>query len=1548
MPHRGHASRFHTRLPSGQGSAAGTRNVSGVGLQAIAQCWTSFDVVGDYSHAFQLQDPVQWMAIGAAAHAVGPVNSSSVAVGDFSASRMFLNDASAFVALVSDAIASPLDPQSASTRAAELSTPTWDEFVNKLPLPWTATLFPQSFDAMPLICVWCDRWAHATGSRWQRVGVDGAGQQHLQVGIRELRNLHDTRVAMSASVTARAAAPVWRVVYESWLDAVRLGLGVAGWQRTTQLALQFPTEWLQDGACGRVVIHSGPTGFNPCQGIACGKHGRCEGGVCVCDRRPTYFGEFCEVPPASPRLVPSKEWGQNGEAFHDGASVMWFTVVLETMDMHGTPTAAHERGFRPDMDQAVWLEPSGVARVEPQPAVAMANASSPLPLRSWNVRVRPLDLQRPSDFSVTLPVDGLLYSFPTQPLLIRYRPRIRLSCAPTRAITGQASEAEPGWLAGPHVVTSGCEYTGLSDVTLLFEASAAVELGAVAPVFGEASRSVRLGLANMLIVNRAGAAVPSTDPPLALTGVSVLVPGRVFLVTLTPRLSSEEAGWPLEIRIRAGSVPGADNVESEPLRLDFRFSSRWLLPHRLEGHAGGLVWFLGMSAGTSRWRNPASQAACESGTGSIASTSPACLEAARSSRGASLDTDACIASRGSMACYTADEPSSWWSLSLPSATVLRVLGYEIRDGEDQVRQHLTSWEVQARDGASTDGQWSTLASHPDEPTALLVDRGLARFSVPPSNSTPALQTFRLVQTGPNSRGANDFGVAGTELFGELFLRGDPCAGLSCGAPENGTCVRIGINDTSLGEAIPPVASLTSGFATPGVEAAASAFQGAACRCLGGHAGPACSMRPGARRTEFEPPTQSRNGMLDRPGVVEAPAFVSVLSPAEARGLATAEERLQAMRKTGDGFPQSAFGCLGTTANGSTVAPCSANPVDVALKQAVGPGSLIGSGILGAIVAEKLPGFGPEAYPAPQRLGVWWEPTDTAPFVDNTLGPACLLSQRAASCASPAGKRGDASWGVDLKDLRASISAYALRDGSRPPFATFARSWALEGRASKSATWEELDRRFRDTTLSSNQSVGMFRLEKRSPPVRFVRIRADGANAAPPGTDESLVLFLSGLELFGTVMDARDPCVDVDCGSHGRCAGATRPRDPVRCQCEPGFLGSACDLQEPLPAPADPLLLQAQDAAFATALSVVVLAPLSGWAACCAWSCLSGQEASWSVEVDAADLELLDTLSQEERAALEAAAATSPEGQSLEELEHVKAEIARTTRLACGVVVTCWRRVRGVYWCSWCPCWEQREVRGLPPGKKRLAQAHLRAVAEGRKPGARRERRPGPLANLSQVLPSSDAVAAVRKRLPTKLRRPKSREPNPASAPLPTISASAARSSSPLAPSIREASDADSESRPQSQSSHEEHSAEEPPTGTSPVAGPDNPASPRRQEEALVAEHVPDIPTLLRPKVPKSRPKPRSIVYEKWAGSGTATSEELSRAVFNVTLGPGRAAPPLDLQTRWGAVGRQLRAPQATAVLQACAEEQTFADDTLAGYRSGQFQRPTGYNNGVNT
>ncbi|KAA0162912.1 hypothetical protein FNF28_04468 [Cafeteria roenbergensis] len=751
------------------GSVLWTRNASGVGLQAIAQCWTSFDVIGDYSHAFQLQGgPVQWMPVDDAAFAVGPANSSTLAVGEFSASRMFLNSASAFVALVADSIASPLNPQSAPNRAAELTTPTWDEAVNKLPLPWTATLYPESFDAMPLICVWCDR---------------------------------------------------------------------------------------------------------------------------------------------------------------------------------------------------------------------------------WSVRVRPLNPQRPADFSVALPVDSLQFSFPATPLLVRYRPRIRLSCAPTRVVSGWPSEDEPGWLAGPHVVTSGCEYTGLGEVTLLLEASAAVGLGVANAVFGEESATTKLELAGMLSVSKAGDADPMADPPFALTGATVLVPGRVFLVTLTPRLGSEGTGWPLDIRIRAGSVPGADNIESAPLRLGFRFSSRWLLPHRLEGHAGGLIWFLGTTAGTSRWRNPAQQATCEATAGSAASTAPACLEPARSSRGASLDTDACIASRGSMACYTADEPQSWWSLSLPPAAVLRVRGYEIRDGEDQVRQHLTSWELQARDAVGQDRQWRALASHPDEPTALVVDRGLARFSIPPSNATPALQSFRVLQTGPNSRGANDFGIAGIELFGELFLRGDPCAGLSCGAPDNGTCVRLPVNDTSLGTAIPLVPpSPSSGFASPGVQAAATALQGAACRCLGGYSGPDCSLPPGARRNTYAPPTDSRISDMDTPGIVVAPSFTSVLSPAEVRAMTGAEQRRQAMRGTGDGFPPSAFGCLGTLAPNSSGEVCTTNPVDAALDQAIGPHSLIGSGILGAIIAGKLHGFGPEAYPAPRRLDVWWEPANAAPFVDN-LGAGGPIQRR---------------------------------------------------------------------------------------------------------------------------------------------------------------------------------------------------------------------------------------------------------------------------------------------------------------------------------------------------------------------------------------------------------------------------------------------------------------------------------------------------------------------------------------------------------------------------
>ena len=1486
------------------------------------------------------------MPVDDAAFAVGPANSSTLAVGEFSASRMFLNSASAFVALVADSIASPLNPQSAPNRAAELTTPTWDEAVNKLPLPWTATLYPESFDAMPLICVWCDRWAHDTGSRWQRVGIDGAGQQHLQVGVRGLRNHHDPRVAMAASVTARAAAPVWRVVYERWLGAVRLGQGVAGWQRSTRLALQFPNDWLRDDACGRIVIHSGPIGFDPCQGIDCGQHGRCEAGACICNRRPTYFGEFCEVPPAAPRLGPSPEWSQDGAAFHDGTSVMWFTVLSDGMDVHGAPTAPHERGFRSDMEQSVTLEPSWAARLEPQTTLSPTDPLSPFPLRSWSVRLRPLNPQRPADFSVALPVDSLRFSFPATPLFVRYRPRIRLSCAPTRVVSGRPSEDEPGWLAGPHVVTSGCEYTGLGEVTLLLEASAAVGLGVANAVFGEESATTKLELAGMLSVSKAGDADPMADPPFALTGATVLVPGRAFLVTLTPRLGSEGTGWPLDIRIRAGSVPGADNIESAPLRLGFRFSSRWLLPHRLEGHAGGLIWFLGTTAGTSRWRNPAQQATCEATAGSAASTAPACLEPARSSRGASLDTDACIASRGSMACYTADEPQSWWSLSLPPAAVLRVRGYEIRDGEDQVRQHLTSWELQARDAGGQDRQWRALASHPDEPTALVVDRGLARFSIPPSNATPALQSFRVLQTGPNSRGANDLGIAGIELFGELFLRGDPCAGLSCGAPDNGTCVRLPVNDTSLGTAIPLVPpSPSSGFASPGVQAAATALQGAACRCLGGYSGPDCSLPPGARRITYAPPTDSRISDMDTPGIVVAPSFTSVLSPAEVRAMTGAEQRRQAMRGTGDGFPPSAFGCLGTLAPNSSGEVCTTNPVDAALDQAIGPHSLIGSGILGAIIAGKLHGFGPEAYPAPRRLDVWWEPANAAPFVDNVLGPACLLSQRAASCATPAGSRGDAGWGVDLKDLRVRISAYALRDGSRPPFETFPRSWALEGRSSDGSAWEEIDRRFRDTTLSSNQSVGMFRLQRQSAPVRFVRIRADGANAAPPGAQESMALFLSGLELFGTVMDARDPCVEVDCGSHGQCAGATRPRDPVRCQCDTGWLGSACDTQEPLPAPADPLLLRSQDAAFATALMAVVLAPLTAWAACCACSCVSGQEASWSTAVDAADLEFLASLAPEERAALEEASARSPEGQSLAELEEVKAAIARNARLACGVVVTCWRRAKRVYWCSWCPCWEPQEVRRLPPSKKRLAKAHLRARTEGREPGTRRERRPGPLASLSQVLPSPGAVAALRKRLPKRRRRVPSSQAGPAMAPKQTRGPSAAPDSSLVAQSCRDASSAEEGNRQHLQSSHDsgQHAAE--PSAADGSVPRETP--PRQETQASDASL--NIPPLLQPAAPKMQLRPRSIPYAKWAGSGAASSEELSRTVFRVTLGPARAPLPRDQKAQWGAAQeQQRRVPQASIAVRAGAEAQAMEDGTLAAYRAGQFERPPGYGTGADT
>ncbi|KAJ4458074.1 hypothetical protein PAPYR_6344 [Paratrimastix pyriformis] len=81
-----------------------------------------------------------------------------------------------------------------------------------------------------------------------------------------------------------------------------------------------------------------------------------------------------------------------------------------------------------------------------------------------------------------------------------------------------------------------------------------------------------------------------------------------------------------------------------------------------------------------------------------------------------------------------------------------------------VEFRLQSWRLEGSlDGAS----WRTLDEHTNEPNAIPARAdAMATFTVPPAQTFPA-RFFRVMMTGPNPAGDNEFPLSGFELYGTL-------------------------------------------------------------------------------------------------------------------------------------------------------------------------------------------------------------------------------------------------------------------------------------------------------------------------------------------------------------------------------------------------------------------------------------------------------------------------------------------------------------------------------------------------------------------------------------------------------------------------------------------------------------------------------------------------------------------------------------------------------------------------------------------------------------
>ncbi|KAJ4455808.1 putative e3 ubiquitin-protein ligase hectd1 [Paratrimastix pyriformis] len=168
----------------------------------------------------------------------------------------------------------------------------------------------------------------------------------------------------------------------------------------------------------------------------------------------------------------------------------------------------------------------------------------------------------------------------------------------------------------------------------------------------------------------------------------------------------------------------------------------------------GLFFYIGSQGRIQPWQNPALAGWV------IATRSSEC------GKGSASDIMGRVACESS----TANQPNSWWQVDLGAERLFAPTRYTLRHGnftDCRERDRLQSWRLEGFVGGA-DGSWRTLDEHTEERYAIS-SYGVvmtATFAVAPERAFPA-RRFRVLMTGPNTKGSHFLQLAGLEMYGSL-------------------------------------------------------------------------------------------------------------------------------------------------------------------------------------------------------------------------------------------------------------------------------------------------------------------------------------------------------------------------------------------------------------------------------------------------------------------------------------------------------------------------------------------------------------------------------------------------------------------------------------------------------------------------------------------------------------------------------------------------------------------------------------------------------------
>jgi len=171
-----------------------------------------------------------------------------------------------------------------------------------------------------------------------------------------------------------------------------------------------------------------------------------------------------------------------------------------------------------------------------------------------------------------------------------------------------------------------------------------------------------------------------------------------------------------------------------------------------EGDMHGLFYYLGSNGGASEYKNPCIDGVVSVRWSSVCIGEPLLFVGLQHR----LDTSS----------YTGAKPASWMQVDLGQRYRFIPNRYALRDGIDSTRPStnnvLRNWSLEGRE-AETD-QWTVLRSHVND-TALTHTLVVSWAII---DCRKAFRFFRLLQTGPNSNGADYLLCSGFELWGDLL------------------------------------------------------------------------------------------------------------------------------------------------------------------------------------------------------------------------------------------------------------------------------------------------------------------------------------------------------------------------------------------------------------------------------------------------------------------------------------------------------------------------------------------------------------------------------------------------------------------------------------------------------------------------------------------------------------------------------------------------------------------------------------------------------------